>query len=75
MPEPLRGPAPEELASYLEERLFWQQLGVSASPPLRLWPEQRIRRYRIVLAAVASWEAAESERAAAKATRAAAKGR
>ena len=75
MPPPKTGPAPEELLTYLEERLFWQQLGVTSSPPLDYWPQQRIRRYRIVMDTMSRWESAQVEMAVQKAKAEAAKGR
>ena len=55
-----KGPAPEELVRYLEERRFWSELGVpSTSDPLDEWIEEKVRRYGVIMDAVAAWEQAE----------------
>ena len=45
---------------YLEERRFWSELGIpSTATPLNDWIEEEVRRYVIVMDAVAAWEQAQ----------------
>ena len=67
--------APTELGAYNLEALFWSKLGVRATNlPLDLWPEEKVRRYLVVMQQVAVWDESQMELARRRASADAARG-
>ena len=55
---------------YNLEAMFWEHLGVRATDePLDEWPEEKVRRYAIVMEQVALWQNAQQELAIQRAER------
>ena len=60
---PISGPpedAPPELTQYQVEAAFWEHMGVTGAE-LDDWPEEKVRRYSIVIEQVAKWQQAQIE--------------
>ncbi len=65
-----RRPVPADVAEYVQARKFWRELGVPMThESLGEWPESKVRRWEIILDAVAAFEAAEVAEAQARASR------
>ena len=65
---------PPELDEYLTAAAFWQRLGVSGDA-LGEWPEEKVRRFIIVMEAVVAYEAFEREKATRQQARTPTRGR
>ena len=54
----------------MQARKFWRELGVPmTTDPLAEWPDAKVRRWEVIIDAVAAFEAAEAAEAQARAQR------